>query len=238
MTTSAPNPLLAVLVAVWTIPTALAGQTIKFPDSLPPGVTRAMVERGSVVFEQDGVCSTCHGAHADGTIGPDLTDGDWWHAKGSYLEIMRQILIGVPAGFSVRGVAMPPRGGSSISDADVQAVAAYVWSLSHPEAGDSLPAGVTPSMVQRGDQVFHGAGKCATCHGADARGNVGPDLTDDNWLHAKGSYLSIVSQILNGVPAERSRRGIAMSPRGGAAISDDDVHAVAAYVWVLNRIPH
>jgi hypothetical protein len=31
-------------------------------------------------------------------------------------------------------VMMPPRGGSSISDPQVQAVAAYVWTLSHPPA--------------------------------------------------------------------------------------------------------
>ncbi len=221
-----------------TIPAVLVGQQLAIPDSLPPGITRAMVERGKVVFEGAGMCASCHGAHADGLIGPNLTDAEWWHVKGSYLEIVRQILVGVPAERATRGVAMPPKGGSTIGDADVQAVAAYVWTLSHPEAGDSLPLGVTRAMVQRGDRVFHGAGKCATCHGEDARGVVGPDLTDDDWLHAKGSYLSIVTQILSGVPAGKSRSGVPMAPRGGSAISDADVHAVAAYVWVLSRMGH
>lgn len=29
-------------------------------------------------------------------------------------------------------------------------------------------------------------GKCATCHLADGSGNVGPNLTDDRWIHVKG----------------------------------------------------
>jgi cytochrome c5 len=32
---------------------------------------------------------------------------------------------------SKSGIMMPPRGGSTISDEDVKAVAAYVYSLSH-----------------------------------------------------------------------------------------------------------
>ena len=80
-------------------------------------------------------------------------------------------------------------------------------------------------------------GNCAMCHGADAAGNVGPDLTDEQWLHVKGSYMAILQQILMGVPSARSRSGIEMPPRGGATISDADVQAVAAYVWVLSRGP-
>ena len=68
-------------------------------------------------------------------------------------------------------------------------------------------------------------------------GDEGPNLTDDKWLHARGSYLAIARQIIKGVPFERSKTGIAMPPRGGSGISDADVHAVAAYVWVVSRAP-
>lgn len=216
-------------------PVTLGAQGVSVPDSLPPGVTIDMVARGKVVFEGEGLCANCHGADATGLLGPNLTDADWWHAKGNYLEIVTQILGGVPPEKSTNGVAMPPRGGSSISDAEVQAAAAYVWALSHPEAGDSLPIGVSEAMVQQGREVFAGEGGCANCHGTDATGALGPDLTDHEWLHAKGSYLAIVRQILVGVPAQKSRNGIAMQARGGSNINDSDVHAVAAYVWVLSR---
>ncbi len=213
----------------------LAAQKPEVPDSLPPGVTAAMVERGNVVFHGPGLCAECHGAHAEGLLGPNLTDPEWWHVKGSYLAIVNQVLSGVSSEESVSGIAMPPRGGSGISDAEVQAVAAYVWSLSHPGVHDSLPAGVSREMVSQGRSIFEGKGLCSTCHGTDAKGNVGPDLTDEKWLHAKGSYLAIVQQVLTGVPAEKAVNGVEMPPRGGSSISNADVHAVAAYVWVLSH---
>lgn len=223
-------------VAILTLTAAEArAQGSVLPDSLPPGVTPEMVERGKAVFEGPGMCSSCHGAHADGALGPNLTDSEWWHAKGSYVEILRLVLVGVPEEESTSGVAMPPRGGSIIGDEAVQSVAAWVWTLSHPETGDSLPLGVTPVMVETGRRVFHGEGGCTKCHGPDARGGIGPDLTDSDWLHAKGSYVSIVTQILVGVPADKSRSGVPMLPRGGTNISDADVHAVAAYIWALSH---
>ena len=86
-----------------------------------------------MIFQGDGLCFVCHGVDARGArgVGPDLKDDDWWHSDGSYESIVRQVLAGVPQA-KVRntlGAAMPPRGGSDISDHQVRAVAAYVWSL-------------------------------------------------------------------------------------------------------------
>lgn len=218
--------------------TLLPAQSVldRLPPQLPPGVTPAMVVRGEEVFKGEGLCHTCHGAEAGGYLGPDLTDDEWWHAEGSYLELINRILRGVPREESTVGLAMEPRGGMSLSEAEVQAVAAYVWRLSHPETPDSLPMGVSRELVDEGDRIFHRPGGCVRCHGADARGDLGPDLTDHEWLHAKGDFLSIVQTIITGVPQERSRTGVIMPPRGGSAINDADVYAVAAYVWALSRL--
>jgi cbb3-type cytochrome c oxidase subunit III len=208
------------------------------PEALPPGVTPELIEQGRAIFSGVGGCANCHGADARGLLGPDLTDDEWWHAKGSYLELVTQILNGVPLEESTSGTAMAPRGGSEISEEEVMAAAAYVWTLSHPERGDSLPMGVTREMVALGDQVFHGAGGCLQCHGGDAGGGIGPNLKDEEWLHAKGSYLNIVQTILSGVPQARSRSGVIMPPKGGANLSDDEVQAVAAYIWYVSRAGH
>lgn len=225
------------LIPLVLVPGVLAAQAYAVPDSLPPGVTLPMLERGREIFEGVGGCANCHGPLAGGLIGPNLTDSEWWHAEGSYLAIMRRVMTGVPLEESTSGIMMPPMGGARLSDDDVQAVAAYVWTLGHPHAADSLPAGVTPATVERGKVVFQVDGNCAMCHGADAAGNVGPDLTDEEWLHVKGSYLAILQSVLMGVTSENSKSGIEMPPRGGANLSDADVHAVAAYVWVLSRQP-
>ena len=80
-----------------------------------------------------------------------------------------------------------------------------------------------------------GTGNCSSCHGTDATGLVGPDLTDDVWLDAKGSYLAIGRTIANGVSEDESSRGIPMPPKGGSAITDSEIERVAAYVWYLSR---
>lgn len=100
-----------------------------------------------------------------------------------------------------------------------------------------LPDGVTPQMVSRGEQIFRGAGFCYTCHGQDGRGvaQLGADLGDDEWTHADGSYEGIVERIRVGVTAEASSVGVPMPPRGGGRLSDEQVRAVAAFVWVLSR---
>ncbi len=97
---------------------------------------------------------------------------------------------------------------------------------------DSLPDGVTPEMIQEGAQLFNGLGICMACHGPDAKGTaIGPDLTDDEWLHIDGSFEAIVSQILAGVLADQSKSGQVMPPKGGSSLTDEQVRAVAAYVW-------
>jgi len=98
-----------------------------------------------------------------------------------------------------------------------------------------LPAGVTPAMVEEGQTLYHGAGICYTCHGQNGVGvtGLGPALGDAEWLHSDGSYDAIVAQILKGVAAGESKSGVAMPAKGGSAITDDQVKAVAAYVYSL-----
>jgi mono/diheme cytochrome c family protein len=100
-----------------------------------------------------------------------------------------------------------------------------------------LPPGVTAEMIVKGKELFQGAGLCMACHGVDAKGSVGPDLTDTLWVHHKGSFEEIVAQVTKGIPEEDSKSGTPMPPRGGSVLSDEEIRAVAAYVWSLSRRP-
>jgi mono/diheme cytochrome c family protein len=97
------------------------------------------------------------------------------------------------------------------------------------------PAAVTPAAIALGDSLFHSKGNCYACHGATAQGAVGPNLTDAEWIHSDGSYDAIVKQITTGVTAEESKSKIPMPPKGGSQITDDEVKAVAAYVYSLSH---
>lgn len=102
---------------------------------------------------------------------------------------------------------------------------------------DPLPAGVTPATIAQGKKLFSGDGLCFSCHGPEAKGLVGPDLTDGTWLIGKGTFDEIVVRIVEGVPAGKSKSGVVMPPKGGAKLKDEQVRAVAAYVWSLSRKP-
>lgn len=108
-----------------------------------------------------------------------------------------------------------------------------------PAAAQTAAAGaavaVTPAAVAKGDSIYHKSGLCYACHGSNAEGAVGPNLTDAEWIHGDGSYDSIVATVTSGVPKEKSKSGIMMPPKGGSTISEEDVKAVAAYVHSLSH---
>lgn len=100
-----------------------------------------------------------------------------------------------------------------------------------------LPEGVTAEMVAEGDAIFHGVGICMSCHGPDATGvgNLAPNLTDDTWLNISGrNYDEIVTLVTTGVP-EPHEAAAPMPAKGGANLTDEQVRAVAAYVYSLGQ---
>jgi len=103
-------------------------------------ITPAMVALGDSVFHgktAGGTCAVCHGQDAKGTAGlaPDLTDAKWLNGDGSYAFIVGLVETGVPNP-KESPAAMPPMGGAKLTPEQVRAVAAYVYSLSHPKTRD------------------------------------------------------------------------------------------------------
>jgi mono/diheme cytochrome c family protein len=106
-----------------------AAQAKLVAKNLPAGVTQAMVDEGQNLFGT--VCVGCHGPGGAGTpAAPTLNDANWINITGAYPEIVTTITNGVPKPKQHSG-AMPPKGGGSFDDAQVKALAAYVFALSH-----------------------------------------------------------------------------------------------------------
>jgi len=55
------------------------------------------------------------------------------------------------------------------------------------------------SMMNGGRKVFQS--KCATCHGVFGEGGIGPNLTDEFWLHG-GQLMDIYRTVREGVPSK------------------------------------
>ncbi len=137
-------PLLGLVVAVATAP-LMAQQADLPPGDLPTGVTPVLIAEGETLFLNQGLCFICHGTDATGArgVGADLTDEEWWHSDGSYEAIVTQILTGVSTeeARNELGAMMPPKGGSAITQEQVRAVAAYVWSLRLVNSEGTTPRG-------------------------------------------------------------------------------------------------
>lgn len=95
----------------------------------------------------------------------------------------------------------------------------------HPvDAATLLADGQDAARLALGRSTF--AMNCVPCHGPAGGGVIGPNLTDDYWLHG-GSPTAIWTTVHNGVLA----KGM---PAWGQVLPPDKIEAVAAYVITLH----
>lgn len=99
------------------------------PAGAPAQVTTASIEEGQRLYGT--VCFACHGQGGTGTpAGPPLNDTGWINIDGSFESIANVIRTGVLQPREFPG-AMPPNGGGSFDAQQIEALAAYVFALSH-----------------------------------------------------------------------------------------------------------
>lgn len=56
----------------------------------------------------------------------------------------------------------------------------------------------TGTLATAGAAIF--AANCTPCHGAAAEGGIGPNLTDEYWLHGRGEIKDVFKVVKYGVP--------------------------------------
>ena len=111
----------------------------------------------------------------------------------------------------------------------------FQWSYQHSQkqASSRSPAewerllglaATDSSKLVVGKSVY--LGRCISCHGSRGEGSLGPNLTDDYWISGDGSLESILSVILNGVPAQGM-------PSWAPVLSDEELLSVAVFVKSL-----
>lgn len=102
------------------------------PSAEAPAAGADLVAEGRQIFAGAGICFTCHGQDGVGTpLGPALNDGSWlWIDPSQDLATQLEDVIrrGVPAPQEYPA-PMPPMGGASLNDQQIEAVVAYVVSL-------------------------------------------------------------------------------------------------------------
>ena len=80
--------------------------------------------------------------------------------------------------------------------------------------------------VKKGEVVF--TNNCVPCHKEKGIGDIGPNLTDEYWLWAKGTPETIYPVVFRGVP----QNGM---PTWSAVLSNEEIYQVVSYVQTLHN---
>lgn len=79
--------------------------------------------------------------------------------------------------------------------------------------------------INKGKVVFET--NCVACHKEKGAGDIGPNLTDEYWLRAKGTPETIYPVVFNGVP----ENGM---PTWSETLSEEELYQAVAYVQSLH----
>jgi cytochrome c oxidase cbb3-type subunit 3 len=92
-----------------------------------------------------------------------------------------------------------------------------------PSPAELLAGAKDPAILELGASRF--GRSCAACHGEKAQGLIGPNLTDERWIHG-GSVEQIFQSVAKGWPA----KGM---PPWGRAVKPEELAALVSYVRSL-----
>ena len=119
----------------------------------------------------------------------------WW-IYGFYLSIVIAIGYMYVYHFSDLGYTQKQEYEIAIQEGEDQK-AAFAARQTNSIDEKNLVALTDADAMEVGQKIF--IASCAACHGPDGQGTVGPNLTDDYWVHG-GHVRDIYATIKNGVP--------------------------------------
>ncbi|MQX36934.1 cytochrome-c oxidase, cbb3-type subunit III [Roseospira navarrensis] len=186
------------------------------PAILEDNTLRSYAMRGGeVLFKEN--CAPCHQTGGAGAHGyPTLADDEWiW--GGTPDAILTTIRYGIrdQDNDDTRVNYMPAFGDDWFTDEEIEAVAGYVYALSHGEAPAEGP----------GQTLF--SQQCVACHGPDGGGVPmlgGPPLNNRIFLYG-GEQDDIAAQVRN------PTHGV--MPPWENRLSDEEIKQLAVYVHSL-----
>ena len=81
-----------------------------------------------------------------------------------------------------------------------------------------------PARAHAGEVIFQA--KCLSCHGAGGGGGIGPNLTDEYWLHG-GGPIEVLATITDGV----GEKGM---PPWGPLLKPEESQSLVAYIHSIH----
>ncbi len=157
-----------------------------------------------------------HADEADGIEEYDNPLPNWWLGL-FYFTIVWGVLYGINYHFVAHNSEVKTLA-AEMADADAK------WPR-QAEAAAATEVKLTPEAIAAGQAIF--TANCVSCHGADMKGGIGPNLVDTTWIHG-GAPENIVNTITKGVP----EKGMLT---WGPILGPEKIAEVAAYVISKNH---
>jgi putative heme-binding domain-containing protein len=208
-------------VTIVTALLAASSLSLSAQDLHPGDYPRADIEYGARIYAAQ--CATCHLPAGDGIAGVNLRSGKFRNPVSSDQDLARIIRTGIPQ------TAMPP---FKFDAAEVSGVVAYLRNMNTFD-----PASVKPGDARRGQTVFEGKGRCATCHRVNGKGpRSAPDLSDVGAVRSAGSLQrSLVDPSSQMMPINRPVRVVT---KDGKVVSGRRLNEDTYTVQVIDDQEH
>ncbi|KWR89906.1 c-type cytochrome [Cupriavidus sp. IDO] len=240
------------LVAFWNVLFLRTG-----PEA-PESSRSAQWHRGRELVNGLGHCAACHtplnliggeqwgkafeGGVIDGWEAPPLTRLAHGPVPWTEAQLVAYLRTGISSAHGAAAGPMLPvtQELATVPPADVEAMAAYLFSLQQPASADSVKSGVPvadPAAIRRGSVLF--AGACASCHGGKApMQSIGdrPALATSSAIHA-ATPRNAIQMMLEGVPWQ-GEQALHYMPAFDAALDDAQIGDLALYLRATySRLP-
>jgi putative heme-binding domain-containing protein len=151
------------------------------------------IQYGAQIFATQ--CTACHGTSGDQIPGVNFRAGQFKRVVSDN-DLRATITNGVP------GTAMQP---FAFGSSELTGIVSYLRNMNSFDA-----RGLMVGDVSRGQALFAGAGKCASCHAVNGKGpRVAPDLGDVGTLRtAELLHRTLIDPAGSMLPANRSVRAV------------------------------
>jgi len=193
---------------------------------LPIAAVAQDTARGAEIY---GLCTQCHGPDGGGdplALAPAIAGQPAWYVKAQLHNFQNGVRGMHP--HDTGGLRMYPMSLAIRSDADIDAVAAYVESMPAPKLESTVVGDASTG------KTYYAT--CAACHGPEGAGNQAlnaPRLAGTSDWYLVESLKKFKAGIRGGNPGNQNAvlmRGMALSLK-----DDQAIHDVVAYISTLGK---